>query len=393
MRPIALGVVVLAAACGPGSYRDFRDQLIDSACDWGTRCGAVAKGDRAHCPTEPLLHIFHDGAADHAIAGAIDIAASIDAGRMRYDSVNAQSCLDAVSGAPCEPTLAERRIAHACNAVVQPHTETDRPCWADSECTGGVCARSPDCAGVCAAYASITEPCAPNAAAAMTCDPTVAFCGPLTADGPTVCQSKKPVDSTCDDTRECDFDYTCRMGTCTNPVELDENAACGGTDPCDDDHYCDPTTAVCTKRQKLAAPCTSRYACEDDLGCIGLTLDAMGGFVSPGTCTAWLAPGAECTQPQPDGVSGCPDSAPCTGGACTAPPPAAARGDNCTSTPCADGLACDGTKRCDFVEQIFGDCGGTRAALCDPALTCVKSGSDGSCLPPDAQACFLPSES
>ena len=281
----------------------------------------------ARCAIDDVLRTFHDSIGDHQVPGAIDVVASIDAGRMRYDQVNAQTCLDAISSAPCEPVLATRRIALCCNAVVAPHTETDRPCWGDAECTGGVCARAPGCAGICAAYATYGDPCIDSmmAPAAMRCDPSVAYCGTPSPGADPICQQKKPEGADCSDTIECSFNWTCRLGVCTDPRELDNDAACGGTDPCNEDAYCNTTTGLCEARHALGEGCASPYGCQDNLACIGFQSDGMGNVVAGGVCGAWLQPGAACTQATPSTVSGCTADAPCTAGACTPLSPVAAR--------------------------------------------------------------------
>jgi len=397
MRRAALPIVALVAACGPGSYRAFRDQLVDASCEWGLRCGVVAPHDRSGCPVDDLLTTFHDSLNDHVRAGAIDVAASIDAGRMRYDSVNADACLDAVRHAPCEPTLAQRKIGLHCNAVVAPHTETDRACWGDGECTGGICALVPGCAGICANYASYGDPCVDSttAPAAMQCDPTVAYCGEPSPGANTICLQKKPEGADCAGTRECRFNWTCRLGVCTEPVTLGEYAACGGTEPCDEDLYCDPGSMLCQKRVRQGDTCDDFLACEDGLACIGLVLDA-GAVAVMGTCAPWLTPGAACNGAYT--VSGCPTAAPCTEDTCVHVETRPGRDEDCSMRACAAYLACNLNKRCDFPSLVFGDCGGDRAPLCAPGLVCATRTDGGAaaftdpgtCVPMDATACFQP---
>jgi hypothetical protein len=396
MRRLLAVTLLALAGCGPGSYREFRDQLVGAACDRAERCGQVARGDRAHCGVDDVLRIFHDSISDHSVPGAIDVPGSIDGGRMRYDSVNAQSCLDAVSGAPCEPMLAARRIGLGCNAAVAAHTETDRPCWGDPECTGGVCARAAGCAGICAAYASYGDPCLDSmlAPAAMRCDPTVAFCAPPSPGADPICQQKKPSGSDCTDTVQCSFNWTCRLGKCTDPKELSENEACGGTDPCDDSTFCNPVTGRCEKHHRQGEACTSAYGCEDRLGCLGLATDGTGAVLTAGSCTPWLLPGAACSAPTATTISGCPDTTPCIADACTPIEMVAARDEDCSLKSCGPGLACNAQKRCDFGSAVFGDCGGDRSTLCDPSLTCMSTSTSydkpGVCVPIGAPACFQP---
>ncbi len=399
-----LGLLGLAcAACGPGSYVEFRAQLVDASCHWAKRCGYVGASDRAACPIEDLLASFHDSALDRSMPGAIDVAASIEAGRMRYDSVHAQECLDAISGAPCDDVHARRTRELACNAVVGANTETDSPCWTDIECTGGICVHQPGCAGSCGNYASPGAPCvdSEDAVLAMRCDPTVGYCGPANIGDPPTCQRKKGEGQACLENRECLFGWTCRTGTCVEPIEVGEGEACGGIDPCGDGLYCEPSTLRCATQHKRTEPCSSRVGCDDGLACLGLVaVDPMGvptAAQTAGVCGDWLDVGMACTSrggdPEPS-ITGCPSlSQRCDRGVCASHLTVAGPGDSCASAACDKGLACNALSRCDFTRAIFGDCRRDRAPLCELGLVCA--GADlgpggGTCMPPDALACFVP---
>src|SRR5688572_10925761 len=88
-----LALALTAAACGPGSYGELRDELVGASCEWARRCGYVGASDRASCPVDDSLSIFHDTTMERAAPSAVDVPATIEAGRMRYDSVNADGCL------------------------------------------------------------------------------------------------------------------------------------------------------------------------------------------------------------------------------------------------------------------------------------------------------------
>ena len=393
------GIVVLllgAAACGPDNYEDFRAQLVDRTCGWAVRCGYAPPGDRAACPVDALLALFGDATVDRAADGAYDVAGSIDAGRVRYDSVNAGGCLDAVEGAPCDLDLASARRKRACNAVVAPHVQTDGTCWTDFECTGGICARAPGCAGSCIPYASFGAPCldVADAPVASRCDPTVGYCAPSTPGVDPTCQRKKPAGADCNDSRECRFGWLCRQLRCIEATELPEGAACGGNDPCKEGTFCDPNTLLCGKQGRSGEACVSPTGCEDGLACVGLvpvmTNGAPEPVVTAGVCAPWLPVGASCTQGSADAVTGCPQGARCADGACRTVEDRAALGESCADRPCRDGLGCDARVRCDYLRAILGDCAQNRAPLCRPGLAC-SGAADGSarCVPPDAPACFV----
>ena len=394
LAPCLVGAALLATACGPSSYRDFRDEVATSTCNRARRCGRVGVADRALCPVGTTLAIFHDTAQDRATASAIDVAGSIDSGRMRYDSVNAQDCLDEVAGGPCDDALAAPRRLAACNAVIGPHTETDRACWSDLECTGGVCLRVAGCAGFCGAYASPNAPCTddPTTPLVGRCDPTVAFCGTpvdAAAGTPSTCQRRKPAGNACTETRDCVSTLVCRLHVCVDAAVVKIGQPCGGQDPCDDGNYCDPMTRLCATKVDRGASCNSEDACKDGLACIGLV--AAGGA---GTCGDWLDVGMPCAM---TGTSGCPTtSQACVNGVCTQTQNVAGERESCAARPCGEGMACDRRQLCDYQLAIFGDCGGDRGQLCEGGLVCNATGTDdfdrpGICFPERPPACFPPS--
>jgi hypothetical protein len=120
-------IVMLCAACGPSSYSDFRSQLQNAACAWAVRCGVAGAGEPAACPTEDVLSLLHDSAIDRGAPGAIDINGDHSEGRFGYDSINAQSCLDAVRSSPCDPALALSKRLIPCSVVLAAKVENGAP--------------------------------------------------------------------------------------------------------------------------------------------------------------------------------------------------------------------------------------------------------------------------
>ncbi len=405
---LGLVLMVACAACGPGSYRDFRSQLTDASCTWAKRCGYVGQLDRAACPVEDLLVIFRDSESYRSAPGAIDVVASIEAGRMRYDSVRAQECLDAIADSPCDEIHAALERGLACNAVIASNTETDRPCWTDRECTGGICVSGPGCAGACGHYASPGAPCmdTDTAPLAFLCDPTIAYCGPAEPGAAPSCRGKRGEGHACAENRECLFGWTCRKSVCTEPIEVGDGEPCGGVDPCANGLYCEPSSLACARQHKRGEPCTDRQGCEDGLACLGLVPVEHNGIPTPvstpGVCGDWLDLGMKCTSVSADpeaSITGCPTiSQVCTDGVCAKKVSTAGLGESCASLACRTGLACNAAQKCDYTLAIFGDCSRDRSTLCEPGLVCTGTDKElgtgkGSCLPPDVLACFLPVES
>ncbi len=361
--------------------------------------------DRALCRVDDVLAIFHDTAQDRATEEAIDIAGTLDTGRLRFDSLNAQSCLDAVRDAPCDDRIAKTRRQAACAAVVIPNTPTDRSCWSDLECTGGVCFRAPGCSGFCGPYASFGVACVDDPAAPLSgrCDPTVGFCGSLDSGATPTCQRRKKDGEACAETRQCVSGRVCRGLVCVLPVEIDEGQPCGGETPCHDSSYCDPSTLLCARQHARAQVCNASRACKDGLGCLGLVevvpKDGMPVAVqTTGVCGDWLDLGAPCTDVE-DGITGCPASQRCVGRVCTQTSSTSGYRDSCASRACGEGLGCDARQLCDYKLALFGDCGGDRALLCASSVVCNPTGPTGSrdafdkpgtCQPPSPPACFSP---
>ncbi|MEO6950281.1 MAG: hypothetical protein ABI321_00605 [Polyangia bacterium] len=371
----AFVVLLLASACGPGRYEAFRNQLVDSSCAWARRCGQAGRGERASCGTDGVLAILHDAAADRAAPDALDLPASIDEHRLGYDSVDAQSCLDAVERSPCDPVLAARKRGRICDVVVRPRAQVGALCTSDLECEGGVCVHEPSCKGTCVAYASYGAPCG-TSDVEHTCDPTVAWCSGT-------CQPKRARGKACSDDVACAIGFVCVDGTCADPIILDDGTTCDGSEPCKSGRYCDPAAHVCTKQLQRGVACDTALACQDGLACLGL----VGG--TTGTCTDWGDVGSSCSS---TGVSGCPRSQTCEGGVCTAPSFVPYAAERCVTTPCAAGLGCSLTQVCDWLHPRAGSCSGAAATLCEPGLVCSTYGDDlgvgpGVCTSTDVASC------
>lgn len=194
--------------------------------------------------------------------GAEQLNASIDAGRVRYDSSKADECFAAVEAELCQGGGFEDLVE--CEGVVEGLIGEGQPC------TGGECADGlncplqgeEECSGVCM----------PN-------------CGEAKCTGEQIC----------------DFETE----TCRDP---------GGIgDPCDWDGDCE-SALVCDDSVCMAAgmvpeggDCSSRKECEDDLACIQGRCGSIDLVGSGSTCslggelTVICQPGTVCTDLEVDG--------------------------------------------------------------------------------------------
>ena len=385
---VCAGLSLLAVGCGPSSFDDFRNQLVDKWCTRQVRCGAIGASERVNCapPVEILDAISPSG---------VDVVAALKAGRMRFVSSGAQDCLDAVNGAPCDNDVLAGRAADRCHDVVQPNLEPGKTCLGRGECVGGACV--PDktgCSGTCTAFGPPGHPCDSSGALETSCDQTVQYCGVQSeapdlgapdggAPPPTrVCLRHRSEGDKCFRDEECPFGLVC-LETCRRLPSLSKGDVCGSPGTlCTDDTYCD-ATSHCVVRLGAGAPCGYSLACKDRLACVGFQPSTPMMPAVNGSCQAWLDVGAACTSTQVSSATGCPSDTSCGDPRRGPPPPGtsatcqsfsttsrAGLNQPCASaSDCTDGLACDGT-RCRFALGLGGDCSGANASLCAPALSC-----------------------
>jgi hypothetical protein len=339
MRRAVLLWVALACGCGPQSYADFRDQLAKASCDRMIRCGLLGVSERAQCPPMDLIVPPEE----------VDVA--VQKGRLRFFSDAAQSCIDAVNGAPCDDQALAYRVAMHCHHVVEPGVDVGGMCIA-GECEGGVCQESqPGCAGVCLGFAEPGMACLDAGPPGNTCDPTVAYCAGT-------CQQKKQPGEACANDFECGYGWFCIDGKCGDAVFTKVGSACGDTmPPCEENSYCASPGGVCTAQVEKGKPCDgSALACKPGAICRG------------GTCQPWLDVNQPCTQL--GGASGCPTSQACSQGVCVSfAPPQKGLDQRCDDdSGCLSGLFCRFSV-CRFRVGVGGSCLGAPTA-CKDGLTC-----------------------
>jgi hypothetical protein len=335
------------AACGPGSYTEFRDELVTRSCDRDRRCGVIGATESCGVPEALAL----------TAAGPLDVPSAISDGRLRFDARAAQDCLDAMASAPCDPAAAALHLRAKCHAVVRPNVATGGACDTDDECVGGHCV-----ACRCFAWPPPGNACTRGAAG---CDPTVEYCG----GDPATCRLHKQAGDDCEEDDECAFPLVCRRVDkriqCGNLSQLSDGKPCDGG-VCGDDSYCAPS-GRCAVRHGENAPCDSPAGCGARLACGQLGADA-------GVCKPWRDDGEACA----DGL--CPASQTCVpgggdpdlgfDGTCRgdAHRPAGPH-DSCDTRACAAGLFCAVDKTCEFLRLLVGGCDPDDSG-CAPGLVC-----------------------
>jgi hypothetical protein len=368
---LCLGLGGANLGCGPSSFEDFRSQAVQASCDQQVRCGrigATEKVTRCRLPTEVFAVIQPFAFSD--LPGAIKL------GRMKFNSGGAQSCLDALRSAPCEPVAAQIKLERYCHNVVQPAAGIDSPCDGPHECEGGTCVQaSSGCEGRCVAHPFPGSVCVPlGGPPAQTCDPTTQFCAQDAFDGglgPFTCHLKRQFGQGCNSGDECAFGFVCdEKSRCNDPPRLGRGAPCTAVGTlCEDGVYCAPT-GICTGQKGNAEPCDNAIACHNGLQCLSLQ-SAAGQVTRAGTCHGFVDVGGSCDPAADPGSTGCPASQLCSAtGTCVADgaPARAGYHQPCSTTqPCEFGLACDAGK-CEFLLGHNGAC--TTSALCAPGLTC-----------------------
>jgi hypothetical protein len=184
MRPttrlaIASLLALPLAACGdvapvPGIAPDLAPKALAQAiCPAAYRCCMTdqlmsndqAGTDEASCEAKT------EAAFEAQVAG---IEASQKKGRVLYDGLKVQACVDFLKSAPCADlqTTGHFTGLPACASFIQPRVVEGGPCSQSFECVASFCDRTGVAAaddGVCRAFARLREPCGDG----IECDPTL----------------------------------------------------------------------------------------------------------------------------------------------------------------------------------------------------------------------------
>ena len=335
-----------------------------------------ASGGDGMPPVVDAMTVPRDGGIDGAVA-------PVDGGRSctadgECDDGDACNGVERCSGGTCglgTPVSCDDMVACTVDTCAPAdgtctHTADDTRCG-----TGLVCDPVDDC--------SAPRPCTVDA----DCDDSMLCNGPETCDPAFGC--RRGAAPACDDAFACTTD-SCDA-TANACVHTNDDAPCDDGLACDGAEACDPSNPVADGMGCVASTppvCDDGVACTTDLcsetagGCTTMPMDSAcddGVFCNgPELCTA--------TGCGPGTAPACDDGIGCTMGSCDAAT------DRCVQTGddafCADGMACNGTERCDITGTTTGrgcvagapiDCSDGLPCTTDSCTepgTCVHGGSD-----------------
>jgi hypothetical protein len=343
-------VCVAIAACDDGTdhsgntsvptIADYQRVAVDVFCNFYGRCGLFSKSS---CKTT-----FASIVASGMTAYSIEEAEA--AGRLHYDAVAAQQCIDALSGATCDLAGLTLLSASYCRNILKGLVQPGGLCKADPECAGGYCMQANNdagCPGTCVAFiprgmacTGTTEQCGPE----DYCDPMSSLCRALGAAG-----------DPCTSSFYCQPGLGCRAATvgatlsCQPPAG--EGAACTGTgsSQCASGLYCESNT--CKRKTGAGTACTSSTSCLDQLTCVRSGMS--------GTCQ----PIADINQ-------------------------------SCATSGCASDAVCDpATQTCQERGTVGSDCSASGSCglftYCNASMKCAaKVPFGGTCDPAEASSCI-----
>ena len=200
---VALTAVVMLTACGE-PVAQFCTGLTSSICERQKLCGVAA----SDAPCDDITNNSRAASlpCDQPLLDAVE------AGRVRYDGVQASRCLDVLS-TQCNP-------GDACERVFTGTLAIGAACHTSLECgADGWCDSSNVCPGVCAARAG-------DGAVVSQFDACSTKSRVFQSDGGIRCVESHAAGSPCTENIQCESDLTCRGGQCA--------AAPTEGQPCDD---------------------------------------------------------------------------------------------------------------------------------------------------------------
>jgi hypothetical protein len=405
---------VFVASCsgnptGPADAASFCADWARALADRASRCAALSEA------TARLDVGFFDPCRD--------VAASISAGRLRFDASHAGACLTELQTLPCWQTAA---AAASCAKTYVGQVPANGSCFRTllnpSECAiGSACDTSTQCPGACVPLAQLGEPCA-GGGMASSCDPSL-WCDPVSQTCVVTPDGGAPggVNEACGVGRSCQYGLICEgpngprrydpsgatplTGSCqpppgSGPCFYDSECSnhCNGASPPRYSGMCAPWKVLgerCVPGNKECAPetyCGSASVCVDlprvGEACSNNTTEGAGcldGFCDGTTnvCKKFLSAGDRCATASGFGSPyacgfrlQCDASNICLPSCLPGEPCGSEGGVCCYSGLCAAGTQC-----------VAGTC----VRCGDPGQPCCMSdGGAGSCSASAACMCSSP---
>lgn len=375
--------------------RRYCNEVADRYFDWLANCYGTRAYPESYRPTFTNDHRERCMAVEHGV----------EAGRLGYDGVAAQACLDALDTETCDGFRFMNDVPE-CSALFTPLVDEGGDCYPDAtvyfsvtgaptECLDGYCdtANRQVCPGTC-------EPRKSNGAACVS----TAECQPDSYCDGTECQSRVDLDAPCSYGDACRPDLVCswlpaeEIGICKRPSEPGD--ACSDSEPCVGGYFC--AAGECQSKVETGEECLQHHQCWNDELCIDRDADgpdprtcgevgaegaACGSSLEcqealfcdtsagqPGLCTPKLPLGQECVADD-----SCVATAYCNHelGECQE---VGQQGDSCLmfdmpwqDWACAEDLACMSNGECHPVLGEAGEaCRSTNEDSCNPGLFCSR---------------------
>lgn len=281
VRAVAAALLVLGA-CGDDLRGLTLDELEASRraaeCERYMRCGLF---DSVDICTSVFRKNFDPA-----------LPAAVDAGKIRFDPVSAETCNAAIAARSCDVTAADtRQLPDVCDRVLVGTIAAGATCLDDRTCGTGRCdaarcEQNACCPGGCAAYAApakIDEACDPEVGcvdgafcgADKLCHALVAMAGACRTDaecaiglaciGPTelqagACRPLPKLGEPCPYQRCAEIGARCDGQTCV-PIGTTGDR-CADSTECSEFHVCDSASQRCLDQPRLGDPCSGICAGE-----------------------------------------------------------------------------------------------------------------------------------
>lgn len=329
MRVALIAVLGVVAACGDDgvnvstSESNFCDQIADVVCHNLYQCCTESEIEGYLDVSEPRTELqCREDVKRRCDRQAPDIRDSLEAGRIEFDSVRLNDCLNAVLAPDdvCSEVVTELPWKEACEEAP----------WVGMVQTGGSCFFNHDCAGY------------PDS-----------FCGPDQK-----CKAKPTAGFPCG--TGCASDFYCNTTNQTCAAKGTLGAPCIGNVECQKDLYCDvpsgTTMGMCAMKQGGGSACRSDAACLSSDCVPGMCMGTTQSCYESDDCQSRCAnTGFSCDAASDCGngncsISGttCSEFSPCGGGT----------GDNCVyPVQCVPG-SCVGDPVCTSQTVVADYCSG-----------------------------------
>jgi hypothetical protein len=356
LMPLALSLGVIPA-CGEGDGSGGGSGLPLEELPAGYAAALCSAYQNCYGDLLELLRPGEDCVENTTIRLEDDLATlpnAVEAGRVKYDGVQAQRCLDDVAAASCE--LLSEREPESCKPALEGTVETGGECELDAECEGDqYCDISDSCPGVCAELEAAGGPCRGNSdcSSGLKCSEVTSRCVTPAREGE-ACKGGEP---DCVDGFFClGDDAAANMpGEC---VAFADAFGAKAGEPCGSEiglcelglvcaiEMLNPARGTCAEKVGSGDTCPAAFpdACPDDEYCTAINI-----LTREGTCTSKPEPSEPCGMSLGGALEICAPGARCDTGVCRAlarPGESCTANSTCYSEHCLD-QACVAASTCE----------------------------------------------